>query len=302
MFEIKDDVFMNDQGLFGSWWSDQEEVWIPFRVKNEISALRKKCTVQEGTTLRGILNIIKKSKCLKDFFKSYSHIPSIDDWLEILDRPIEKKEDYNYVKIGWFLDFYGSEKEFYFFPDICVIGKSEDLGIYDRFSFDCCFEHALDLPVKIIETPQIVQPDIDGQFFNYLGFKKSFNLIDIFDVIFYEVSFFGSPTDVKNFTESIALESELVKEEIEECEKLGKPSPLISWENLKKEMDDNYRKKIETPCKYCNKINNAIDKLEISDFDADSGEAKIVCINCNNEIKTIMFDPDYLPSQDEEYE
>jgi len=190
--------------------------------------------LSESVTLKRLFDIIgaNVAKFNEIFYSSLGGYPLEPFLQEIQNNPTDKVEC-EYLEIFWFSDKYEDELNIY--PSLHGVSTKLDDGPYaiDFISLNNIKEHIVKInkSVKIYEYGKKTIEDI------VLG-NKTFNLFELFNAIFYEISFHGGPQDKKErFTE---IETSL--EEAEEQIKAGKLGSSTSFEDLldKFENLDNY--------------------------------------------------------------
>lgn len=202
-------------------------------------ALRKDFIIEEGVLFRHVLEFIRDTPFLCDFFSKYSHCSSLPLWLAQIDEPMpenlkkrldsfKKKEDNSKpqsVKIGW----WGLKDRFGFdFHVECCVSMSDG----DRHTVGGThLSHCIDLPVEV--SSDFKSYGINESKGEYSFGEHAITLFDFFDAIVYEIGEFGSPEEAEEMMNRFSDLAERSKDE--ECVPAEEVFKMLKGESKEEE-------------------------------------------------------------------
>jgi len=201
----------------------------------------------ESVTFKRLFEIVSANliKFNEIFYSSLGGYPLEPYLQEIENNPTETIES-DYLEIHWFCDKYDNELNISPSLHGICIKESENYAL-DFTSLN----NLKNCVVKINETVEIydynkVKDDIDEEnkvISTNLG-DKAFNLFELFNAIFYEISFHGGPQDKKERYTEMEESIEEVKDNLNDLKKSEK---FISFEEMLEKFDskDKYLVKYE---------------------------------------------------------
>lgn len=204
------------------------------------------CEFEDGLTLKDIFILVRPF--VKTISSIFTHSP---DWMsEIIEeglQPTQDKSNLSCLELGWMasLSSYAKQDVPYLQVDTNFIGLGpipDDDKLYENWP-DKNINYAIDmtpvnqlinLPIKMNEYFDL-RDEREG--YNPTAIiakvKKEFTLFDVLFGIFWELSFFGSPTNRDKERKEIERRFEEIKS--------GK-AELIPWEDIKKRLEDKIKK------------------------------------------------------------
>jgi hypothetical protein len=237
-------VIISKEGLKIKYWSydeEKEEGQTFFDLydseKDSIFyLLRQSCEIEEGVTLRDFCNIVKKDETLKMFIAQYSHCVNIDEWLNQIDEepPVEDDDPEEEKIEKLFIDRCEEISDFEGKIEIDMSAGFHGKGKNETYSLSGThLGKYKDVPIELNEELLVYSWNKD----EYKEISKGnfyFSLLDVLDTFFWDISFYGSPSDSKIFFEEI-------KQSIKDIDS-GKVE-LIPWEDVKKNLEEKINKK-----------------------------------------------------------
>lgn len=195
--------------------------------KNIIKFLSDDVELGETVTFKRLFDIVADNliEFNEIYFSSlggYSLEPFLQ---EIQNNPTEIIES-EYLEINWYCDKY--ENNLSMIPSMHGVStKKSDIYALDFVSLN----NIKDLIVKINNSVEIFDlNNSDGKIQNLNLGNKAFTLFDLFNAIFYEISFHGGPQDKKEIWSDL-------EESIEKVENNEIKKEIFSFENLLEELD-----------------------------------------------------------------
>lgn len=204
------------------------------------SHLRRVCDIDSNVTLRDIMNFVRSNKLLESFIGAYSWANEIKEYHELLDKEPSVSENVKELQISWTTDEvveYENPKRkdleiekpsFVLNHDFCGIGPAGEEAEHwggdpnenIRFSISGNIDDFLDIPLKInqesLEYRKIFFPQEGGvKTTTILKGEADFALLDILDAIYWDITFYGSPSDSKKFHDDLAERADIAKELLE---------------------------------------------------------------------------------------
>lgn len=210
------------------YYSDFSLVELPSLDKIEIiqpgeiiSFLSDNVELGESVTFKRLFELVSANldKFNEIFYSSLGGYV-LDPYLQEIENNPTEPHDMDYLEIHWFCDKYDSELNIT--PALHGISlKEENYFALDFESLNNLKNYIIRIneAVEIIDYIPFAKPDDDAIKKIELG-NKSFTLFELFNAIFFEISFHGGPQDKKERYQEIEesiTESEL--EQLEESEK-----------------------------------------------------------------------------------
>lgn len=306
-------VKFTPQGLVAGYWNEQNKVYVPYLVKKPMSNLRKLCKI-EGATLRDVMSYVRKNKELSTFLSTYSWC-NIEAWNAILDDPAHDSDDedeIHYHQISWEIEIhdYGME----ICTHLSMIGEISqstremcpDLDpsiTTERYAYGGQLTDVLDLPVILDEKVDIILWD-DTERSSLNQTTRDFSLLEILDAIYWEISFYGSPSATKEVFEDLAEQVSDIKEGLASGEvQIISIEPITDeeetfedfGERLEREFQENHQ---EDHCPKCKKFEGR--EMRNYNFTKKSGD--ICCRECGTVVGQFLgYDmPDNPEDKDED--
>ena len=218
---------------------------VPLELEDEfdiLGSLRHGCEIEKGTTLRSIMDYVRRNKWLCIFLKKYSWAHGLDEYHAQLDDPPEKSECIKRLEIQWFPETHYTEDgkpkgENAKVPEVNLHhnfsgrgpageeAKHWDGDPNDEISYGFGggnIKDILDLPIVIREEVEFEQVDFkkkkDEKLERIVMFKgeAGFTLLEILDAIYWEISFYGPPCESKAIFDNVCeMRDEYLKQEEE---------------------------------------------------------------------------------------
>ena len=208
------------------------------KVGEIINFLSDDIELGESVTLKRLFDIIgaNVAKFNEIFFSSLGGL-SLEPFLqEIQNNPTEIVES-EFLEINWFSDKYEDDLNIY--PSLHGISSKDGPYAVDFVSLNNLKDHI----VKINKSVEVYDYNKDDKSTTNKEFKhlvlgnKAFNLFDLFNAIFYEISFHGGPQDKKERYDELESSIEEAEQQIDSGE-----LDTISFEEMLDniEKSDNY--------------------------------------------------------------
>jgi len=182
------------RGLKTYRWNDKldkEEVYLE---KEPARHINHHCDIEEGVTLKQIMNVVANNEALSAIVSVYSDINSIDDWHKEVNRKAKKDDELAYIEIFrsgqiWkkdiqiWLEWLGVRKR-----------KSKTEGKQVSLSYVelCNIAH---VPVKLNTKFKIWGPNQKKEDKPVIDYTSNFTLLEVLHPIYYDIGFHGSPKD-----------------------------------------------------------------------------------------------------------
>jgi hypothetical protein len=183
-----------------------------------ISKLREECVIDEGVTLRHLMQNVAYVKELSDFIDKYSHA-FIDDFHGLLNEPpMQQDEEISFLKLSRTIivyeDFFENEIRFGGIG-INEIGQESTWGIMGDY-----VDQILDKPIFVDEQVSVMASGLDDEYEGYedpeslktlCEFSHPLSFVEVLDSIYWEISYYGPPEDSGELREEMVEVSEGVK-------------------------------------------------------------------------------------------
>lgn len=246
-------VKFEKDGLFEYKWSGKKRDHVRKRVK-KISVwkhLRDHCEIAEGVTLLDIFRTVGKYKALKIFVSQYSWCRSIDEFHAQAEEPFapddEKYDPMTALEIYWACDLGDSDDKKYIelspaFHGIGLVGpqavkhyqyKPDQIG--EKMQWGIGFmpmQEIAHLPVVLNTTAtffdhatQLAQLKARETPVPFLVAERSYNLQDVLDAIYWEISFHGGPAQREEMKDKLVGMVDDIKSGVAECVPIGDVFP-----------------------------------------------------------------------------
>ncbi len=216
---MSDRLQIRKDGLYELEWDSEEKAWLPTHKPDPntiFTQLRVSCDMQEGVTLRHIFNMVDEYPQLRDFLSQYSWCRDIKKFHLNALLPKESTEVFR-LEIGQFADsshhiervkYKGGKRETIIAVSYEVHAHFGGIGLDPEhpewgeigYSLGASQMYDIvDLPLALIPTFKVQMPFMPGrqqeEVRELFESSKDFSLLDILDVIYWEISFYGNPED-----------------------------------------------------------------------------------------------------------
>jgi hypothetical protein len=190
-------------------WNPAKKREDVFKPKHPVSHINNICEIEEGVTLRDIMNLVANDKMLTTFVSLYSSVNHIEEFHEELNVKYNKKEkECDYLEVHRVGDLF--ENELNCWTDISGVNTKEtckycndeawpDHKHYISYSYTPLYKYAM-LPVKLDKRFTVRDFKKDKILLNV---TQDFALIDILHAIYFDISFHGGPKDRDKFCKSL---------------------------------------------------------------------------------------------------
>jgi hypothetical protein len=236
-----DHVKITKNGFLDVSWNGETKEYEERERETYVPALRQRCVIDEGVTLKDLFAAVEKDEILKDFISMYSWCSHIDEFLaQIKETPPEpdRSEKLFYLEIYWHAEAFTYRKKdlkpsfdayvgFHAWgePDEYAQKRGDDKTCYG-VSYTPMY-YLADLPIKLNEEIEITHTEQKNKrdFQDTVLFKgeSCFSLLEVLDAIFDDISWHGGPAGNAAFVEEM-------KERVEEI-KDGR-AETVPWEDL----------------------------------------------------------------------
>jgi hypothetical protein len=152
------------------------------------------CEIEEGVTLKQIMNVVANSEALSAIISVYSDINNIKGWHEELNRKTKRDTDLAYIEIFrsgqiWkkdiqiWLEWLGVRKR---------ASKTEGKKVSLSYAELCNIAH---VPVKLNTKFKIWEPDQKKEDKPIIDYISDFTMLEILHPIYFDIGFHGGPKD-----------------------------------------------------------------------------------------------------------
>lgn len=203
-----------------------------------INFLSDNVELGESVTLKRLFDIISANvaKFNEIFFSSLGGY-SLEPFLQEIQNNPTESVDSEYLEINWFSDKYEDELNIY--PSLHGISSKDGPYAVDFVSLNNIKDHVVKInkSVEIYDYNKDKDKDKDIELKRSVLGNKTFNLFELFNAIFYEISFHGGPQDKKERYDELEISIEEAEEQLDS----GKLNSISFEEMLEKiENSDNY--------------------------------------------------------------
>ena len=210
---------------------------IPITDETIMFCLRYECIIEDGVTLRHLMQNVAYIEDLCSFIDKYSHafISDFNKMLEI--QSVEQDKEIEFLQLSRYVIIYPYQHDDSF--HFCGIGHNDKGEEINWMIFGDYIDKIIDKPIILNENVEVVTVDVDETPSEVIcKYESSFSLFDVLNEIYWEISFHGSPEETAEFRESLASHSR----EIEDGE-----ARTIPFEEIKRKLTLYFetRKKIE---------------------------------------------------------
>lgn len=222
---MSDRLEIRKDGLYELEWDREQKVWLPTHKPDPdtiFTQLRTSCTIQEGVTLGDIFNMMDQYPLLKDFIAQYSWCPDLEKYH--MNATLDREDDgtVTHLEISHVADsdshvervkHKGGKREttiaisYKTWDDFIGIGPCTpdmiemgcDPADTMRYSMSATQPYQMaHLKVVLKEEFAVYLPydrsrSIDENNREILKISEDFSLLDILDVIYWDISFYGGP-------------------------------------------------------------------------------------------------------------
>lgn len=181
------DVLIVKNKLYRLKWDRKKKKYIRSRVAaNEIfTVLREICDIAKGTTLRDIFKMVDSYPSLKNFIKQYSLCRDITAFHK---HAYLKPNKNKFVELVISAHFYHLN----IVPDIHALEKEDSYGL--EF---LPMEEISNKPIRVEKKTYVDQLDAQYKTIAKIDGEHEFTLLEILDSIYWFISFYGGPCDLK---------------------------------------------------------------------------------------------------------
>jgi hypothetical protein len=152
------------------------------------------CGIEEGVTLKQIMNVVANSEALSAIISVYSDINDIDGWHKELNRKAKRDTDLAYIEIFrsgqiWkkdiqiWLEWLGVRKR---------ASKTEGKKVSLSYVELCNIAH---VPVKLNTKFKIWGPDQKREDKPVIDYISHFTMLEVLHPIYHDIGFHGGPKD-----------------------------------------------------------------------------------------------------------
>jgi hypothetical protein len=152
------------------------------------------CEIEEGVTLKQIMNVVANNEALSAIISVYSDVNDIEGWHKELNRKAKRDTDLAYIEIFrsgqiWkkdmsiWLEWLGVRKR---------KSKTEGKKVSLSYVELCNIAH---VPVKLNTKFKIWGPDQKREDKPIIDYVSDFTLLEVLHPIYYDIGFHGSPKD-----------------------------------------------------------------------------------------------------------
>lgn len=202
------------RGLKTVRFNDEKEKEEIFLEEHPARHINHYCEIEEGTTLKQIMNVVAKDEVLSAIIGIYSDVTDIQGWHDQLNKKSTRKVDLERIEIYRSGQIY--KKDIQLWTEWHGVLKKKEHGskLADLSYTDLC--DIAHVPVVLNHKFKIWGDWQNKKDTPHIDFRTWFTMLEVLHPIYYDVGFHGSPKD-----------REAIKEEID-----GKLNGLL------KELDD----------------------------------------------------------------
>lgn len=147
-------------------------------IEELVPHLRSRCLIDEGLTLLDIFTAVEKSSDGVEFLRRYCRCRAIEEFHKEAKAEANKSSELSILNIEWRVE--DLTDDFSLYPH--VFGRGTDPDITYGLDF-MSLSNVSRLPITLSSKVKIGETT----------YKKQFNLIDVLDAIYWEISWYGSP-------------------------------------------------------------------------------------------------------------
>lgn len=295
-------VIFTKYGLISYEYEEDEKFLIPQYVDDPMPFLRKECRIEAGTTLRNIMDYVRTNSELEKFISCYSGVPEIRQWHSQLDdKESEDAQDHDTVLHKLFISRVAEvhEENMEWWLNFTAIGDPTE---YDKENFPEVFEcyfsvsgqhlnHIADLPIFLDDKVEMIdcrdyQKKLDEDHEQEEKYELPilfrvehyFSLLDVLDAIYWDISFYGPPSEAKEFFTELHSRVDSIKENLEDCD-------CRPVEEVFNEIEEKFKEEHKgEECPHCCVYHG----YEIKNFDPRNNTGDICCSGCGKKVKEWM--------------
>lgn len=182
------------RGLKTYRWNDKlskEEIYLE---KNPARHLNHYCEIEEGVTLKQIMNVVAKDEILSAIVSVYSDINDIEGWHKEINRKSKKDTELAYIEISRSGQIW--KKDIQTWTEWLGVRKRKSKTEGKKVSLSYCeLCNIAHVPVKLNTKFKIWSDTQTSKDNPVIDYKTSFTLIEILHAIYYDIGFHGGPKD-----------------------------------------------------------------------------------------------------------
>jgi hypothetical protein len=248
-----DTVKITKNGFIDIKWNGDTQEYEDKIRDTYVSCLRKEVEIEEGVTLKDIFTAVEKDELLKSFISMYSWCRDMDQFLAQIKQPVSEPDTgdkIDYLEVYWDAEVWTYKKHkkeqldpsvdfytgFHGWGQVTTEEQKKMYGDTDKiaYSVSCTPMYVLaDLPIKVNTDIEIHHIDETSKTYPHsmtlFKGKREFSLLDFLDAIFWDISFYGGPSEAAAFLGKMQKTVEGIKEGTVET---------FPWEDVKKELCD----------------------------------------------------------------
>lgn len=199
---MSEGVFITKNGFRATKWDPEIRQYVDKEIHSIYHELRTHCQIEEGVTLRDIINIVANDEDLCYLISNYSWC-NVKAFQEEVNKPTPIRSGLLSIQISRSMSLwnYSGTDSIEDGIDISGEGPDKDGKIIDNWAIELTpVNEMADVPVKLDLNMEIWDNREVSPSKKIATVETWYSLLDILSEIFYEISFHGSPDQRNEFT------------------------------------------------------------------------------------------------------
>lgn len=182
------------RGLKTYRWNDEldkEEIYLE---KEPARHINHHCQIEEGVTLKQIMNVVTNDEVLSAIISVYSDINDIDGWHKELNRKTKLDTELAYIEITRGGQIW--KKDIQIWTEWLGVRKRASKTEGKKVSLSYCeLCNIAHVPVKLNTKFKIWGPDQKREDKPVIDYTSNFTMLEVLHPIYYDIGFHGGPKD-----------------------------------------------------------------------------------------------------------
>lgn len=182
------------RGLKAIRWDDEKDQLSTYLEKHPARHINHHCEIEDGVTLKQIMNVVANDPILSAIISVYSDINDIKGWHGELNRKTKRDIELAYIEI--FRSGQIWKKDIQIWTEWLGVRKrkSKTEGKVVSLSY-CELYNIAHVPVKLNTKFKIWGSDQKKEDKPVIDYIADFTLLEVLHPIYYDIGFHGSPKD-----------------------------------------------------------------------------------------------------------